>query len=121
LIGVTIVDSAAGVYVQQGRLTMRGCNVSRNRVGIDLSSGAVADLGTISGLGNNVIQNSLVVLVVEGSAATSVVPAVGNTWNPVQGADAQGKYPVGTVIPGPELGVPGNNLEIHNAGFSVAL
>jgi hypothetical protein len=58
-------------------------------------------------------------LLVEGGV-NGPTQAVGNTWNAVQGADAQGKYSVGTVIVGPIAGVSGNNFELAS-GATVQL
>ncbi len=119
---VIIENSNSGIFVQEADLIMRGCTVSGNGVGIALSDAANVDLGTTSSVGNNVIRNTLMGLVVEGGATgPGPVKAVGNTWKPVQGADVQGKYSVGTVVPGPVVGVSGNNFEIQSPNLSLQL
>lgn len=101
LTDVSILSSGAAFYSQDATLTMRGCTVSNNTVGGDLGVNAVADLGTTMNPGKNVIKNVGLGLLVEGGNGTQLVQLVGNTWKPVQGADANGKYTQGTIVPGP--------------------
>jgi hypothetical protein len=98
---VSILNSGMAFYTQNATLTMRGCMISNNTVGGDLSGGTVVDLGTTMNPGKNVINNVGLGLLVEGGNGTQLVQLVGNTWKPVQGADANGKYAQGTIVPGP--------------------
>jgi stage V sporulation protein SpoVS len=121
LTNVSIVNSNVGIFVQDASLSVRGCTISANGVGIALSIGAAAELGTLTELGGNVIKNSLLGLAIEGGVVGPTVRAVGNTWNPGQGADMQGKYSIGTVIPGPVDFVSGNNFDIQTSSLSIQL
>lgn len=100
-------------YLQDANLNMRNCTVVGNGFGIDVSSGSVADLGTMLNPGNNVFQNNANV----GVFAESSVPvnAIGNTWNPnIQGADQNGKYATIATIPGPVASVNNGNFQISD-------
>jgi hypothetical protein len=96
-----VMNSGAAFYSQDTMLTMRGCTVANNSQGGDLGVRAVADLGTVMDPGNNVFNNSGVGLLIEGGNGTQLIQAVGNTWKPVQGAGSNGKYVLGTSVPGP--------------------
>lgn len=124
LTAVAIKQNSLGIYTQNSTLIMRGCMVTGNRGGVDLGFSSSADFGTIADPGNNIFQNfSGIELYIEATgAATGSVDAVGNTWKPaVQGANDQGKYSVGTVIPGPVGGGPNDNFVIANQGWSLRL
>ena len=101
LTNVAILSSATAFYAQDATLTMRGCTLSNNTIGGDLGVRAVADFGTIMSPGKNVFNNEGVGLLVEGGNGTQAVQAVGNIWKPVQGADSNGRYSPGTIVPGP--------------------
>lgn len=102
LIGVSILGSNGGFYVQDATFKMRNCVIADNGFGGALGVRAVADLGTVSDPGNNVFTNRGAGLSLEnGGPAPTLVDAVGNIWKPAQGADQNGRYPVGTVMSGP--------------------
>jgi hypothetical protein len=126
LTNVAIKQNASlGIYMQTSTLTMRGCTVTENHGGaIDLGVSAVADLGTISDSGHNTLQStSGVELYIESTGvAAGSIDAIGNTWKPgVQGADASGMYPAGTVIPGPVSGTPNGNFVVSDQGWNLRL
>jgi len=79
---------------QRGTLTMRGCTISGPADGLSLWNFAVVDLGTSGSPGNNTFQaTSGVALFMDSAIGPAVVVnAVGNTWRPVQGANASGRY-----------------------------
>jgi hypothetical protein len=101
LTNVSILSSGAAFYVQDATLRMRGCMISNNTAGGDLGVRSTGDLGTTSDPGNNIFSNAGIGLLIEGGNGTQLMHAVGNTWKPVQGADSNGKYVMGTVVPGP--------------------
>ena len=119
---VSLLSSGAAFYVQDANLMMRNCTISGNAVGGDLGVRAVGDLGTTSSPGNNVFKNSGVGLLIEGGNGAQQVQAVGNAWNPIQGADSDGKYVPGTVIPGPiSCASTSNNFCIQVSDESLVL
>lgn len=109
--GVTIKqNSGFGVYLEDGRLTMRGCTVTGNSEGVYLLNPAAVDLGTTASPGGNRLQsNSTENLFYDSSRIQA--EAVGNTWNPgVQGANDLGRYPTSAIINGPLPHVAGQNF-----------
>jgi hypothetical protein len=112
-VGVTLFGPEDGPPVT---LTMRGCTVTGNLMGVDLSDFANVDLGTMDSPGNNTFQfNTGVGVLLSGEDSDREISAVGNTWMPfVQGADKNGKY-IHTVVPGPVGFVNGNNYSIRTA------
>jgi hypothetical protein len=119
---VSLLGSGAAAYAQDGSLTMRGCTVSGNGVGIDLGIRAVGDLGTAASPGSNLFTNTTVGLLIEGGNGTAMVQAVGNTWKPGQGAGQDGRYPQGTVIPPGAVSCPGStNFCMQVSDESLAL
>lgn len=108
--GVSIGQNLTfGVYLEDGRLTMRGCMVTGNGEGVYLLNPAVVDLGTTTNPGNNTIQNNATENLYYDSSRIQV-EAVGNTWNPgVQGANDLGQYPTSAIVNGPIPHVVGQN------------
>lgn len=122
--GVTIKQNRdLALYIQgvgggtQAKLVMRGCTVTNNGVGIDVSDDAIGDFGSVSDPGKNVFRdNNGGGLNLDGGLGATHVDAVGNTWNPnTQGADANGVYPITATITGP---VTGSNFNLGN-GWSL--
>ncbi len=105
------IYSQGGGATSPGTLTMRGCTITNNAIGVYLYSYAVGDLGTVANPGNNTfLANTNLGLDVDGCNAGPLITAVGNTWRPnVQGSDAAGRYPMVASVPGPvEPGFGGN-------------
>jgi hypothetical protein len=84
LLGVSISNSGAAFYAQDGTLAMRGCTIFGNAFGGDLGLNTIGDLGTQTNPGNNVFNNAGIGLLLEGSNGAQPVQAVGNTWKTVQ-------------------------------------
>jgi hypothetical protein len=103
-------------------LTMRGCTLRGNESGIDLEDDVILDLGTIASPGHNIIQgHTLAGIDAYGTLGPSRIDAVGNTWEPgVQGADASGIIPSGT-ISGPYGLHHGDNFWISSPLWSIKL
>jgi hypothetical protein len=100
LTGVAILTSQVGFYSQDCTLTMRDCTVADNQQGGNLGDNTIVDLGTTSKPGGNIFKNIGFGLDVGGAVGSSI-PAVGNTWKPLQGADGSGKYVQGSTLTGP--------------------
>jgi hypothetical protein len=120
LTGVAIAASQVGFYSQDCRLTMRDCRISENHLGGDLGVRTICDLGTTAKPGGNVFKNIGVGLSLDDGAP--LVQAVGNTWKPVQGADANGKYVQDSTLSGPIACDSADiNICIPGAGESIQL
>jgi hypothetical protein len=117
--GVSMTSADAAIVIKQGFVKVRNSTLGANSYGVMLSAGASVDLGSASSLGNNTIRNTNIgILVNTGVTSSGPIPAVGNIWNPTQGADTNGKYPVGTLIQGP---VDGNNFQLPTSDLSLQL
>ena len=92
-------NASTGISLTNGvceQLKLRGVTVSGHPasgygVRIACAAGSMIDLGTLADPGNNIFgDNPGGSVSLEGGAHD--VPAVGNTWMPTQGANAEGKY-----------------------------
>jgi len=103
-------NTSFGIYLQNAVLAMHGCSVVGNGTGIHVITSTSVDLGTAANVGNNVFQNRVLGVVIEGATQAD---AVGNTWNPnVQGTDSLGRYGSLAVVYGPVPIVLGNNFAL---------
>ena len=107
-----------------GQVSIRGTQLSGNRIAVHMDAGGFLDMGTSFDAGENTLlanaQTSLDIAV----ASSVVVQAVGNTWLPGnQGTDASGHFPLGTTAAGPfGVNAPApRNVVIQNAGPVVKL
>ncbi|HEX2865293.1 MAG TPA: DUF1565 domain-containing protein [Deinococcales bacterium] len=90
------------------RFKLRSSNLYGNSSGVAINAATVtADLGTAADPGGNTIQDNKTATASFGAnlvgdwGATTVLQAVGNTWNAnTQGSDADGHYPAGLVLCG---------------------
>jgi hypothetical protein len=81
------------------KLVMRGCATNS---AIQITLGAVVDLGTATNPGNNTFRSDLDAALQILDCNGPPIDAVGNTWRPlVQGANDVGRYPMDTKIKGP--------------------
>jgi hypothetical protein len=103
-------NMAFGIYLQNAVLLMHGCSVIGNGTGIHVITSTSVNLGTSASVGNNVFQNRVLGISIDGAARAD---AVGNTWNPhVQGADSVGRYGSPAVVQGPVPITLGNNFAL---------
>lgn len=103
-------NMAFGIYLQNAALAMHGCSVIGNGTGIHVITSTSVNLGTPASVGNNVFQNRVLGISIDGGAQ---VDAVGNTWNPnVQGADGVGRYGSLAIVQGPVPITFGNNFAL---------
>ena len=113
-------NSAGGMTLQNGALTLRNSVVSNNGAegGLTLYADVTTDLGTTASPGGNTFTGNTGPQLNSIVTAGQTVDAVGNTWKPnVQGADANGRYSLPPAYaPVPKAGpTNGSNFQIYNA------
>lgn len=106
-----VIDNNAqdGIYYDgTNTLKVRGTELKSNKIAVQLAGpGGMADLGTYSDQGNNVLQSTVTgsTGVYADTWTTTSIRASGNTWNPnVEGASATGIYLIGGSFTGPDSG-----------------
>jgi hypothetical protein len=112
------------IAVAAATLVARGSELTGNPLGAVLVDGFNVDLGRSDSPGNNVIKGNGIL----GSVRMQLgVPpfqilAFGNTWSAgVQGTDAAGHYPSGTVISAGDVFGIGPNFRLDTPGQSIRL
>jgi hypothetical protein len=117
-------NTSDGIYCNGPTvLELRSTELCKNGgYGVYLSgsgNGQLADLGTASTKGGNLIKDNVQSGLGVNLSGSKTVDAVGNTWMPnEQGANASGVYPMGSSIKGT---AQGKNVQIFSGSVTVML